>query len=135
LKLKNDDKRKQKWWHQPHAILIETKKSINHKSNIKIKFRSHIGFLTIKTSKQDITWLYFDKLFNSYFLITVIYILLSLEQNEWSARTNENNCQKSLYVIPNNKYGVKANQNKGQTHVVIIRDITRYYYSQNKILL
>jgi hypothetical protein len=40
----------------------------------------------------------------------------------------------SLYVTPNNNCGVRTNQNKGQTHVIII-DRTKYYYSQNKILL
>jgi hypothetical protein len=34
-------KKKQNWWHQPHATLIETKKSINHKPNIKIKIWSY----------------------------------------------------------------------------------------------
>jgi hypothetical protein len=53
--------------------------------------------------------------------------MLSLEQNEWSAST-------SLYVISNNKCGVRTNQNKSQTHVIII-DRTIYYYSQNNLLL
>jgi hypothetical protein len=34
-------KEKQKWWHQLHATLIQTKIYINHKPNIKIKFLSH----------------------------------------------------------------------------------------------
>jgi hypothetical protein len=59
--------------------------------------------------------------------------MLSLEQNEWSARTNET-VRTILYVIPNNKFGVRTNQNKGETHVIII-DRTRYDYRQNNLLL
>jgi hypothetical protein len=57
--------------------------------------------------------------------------MLSLEQNEWSARTT---IITKLYVIPNNKCGVRTNQNKGQTHVIII-DRKRYYDRQNNSLL
>jgi hypothetical protein len=39
----------------------------------------------------------------------------------------------SLYIIPNNKCGVRTNQNKGQTHVITIAR-TRYYYSQDKFV-
>jgi hypothetical protein len=39
----------------------------------------------------------------------------------------------SLYVIPNNKCDVRTNQNKDQTHVIIIVR-TRYYYSQYKFV-
>jgi hypothetical protein len=39
----------------------------------------------------------------------------------------------SLDVIPNNKCGVRINQDKGLTHVIII-DRIRYYYSQNKFV-
>jgi hypothetical protein len=49
------------------------------------------------------------------------------EQTRTTVRT-------SLYVIPNNKYGVKTNQNKGQKHVFII-DRTKVYNNQNEILL
>jgi hypothetical protein len=102
-------------------------KSINHKPDIKINSNRTIGFLIIKTSKQDPTWLYFDKLFYLYFLIIVIYSVI--------ARTKRMKCQNktraivrtSLYVIPNNKCGVRTNQNKGQTHIIICR--TRYYYT------
>jgi hypothetical protein len=45
-------KRKQNWWHQPHATLIETKKSINQKPNIKLNSDRTIRFLTIKISKK-----------------------------------------------------------------------------------
>jgi hypothetical protein len=39
-----------------------------------------------------------------------------------------------VYVIPNNKCGVRTNQNKSQTHVITIAR-TRYYYSQNKFVV
>jgi hypothetical protein len=63
--------------------------------------------------------------------------MLSLEQNEWSARTT---VRTNLYVILNNKCGVRTNQKKGQTHVIIIDrtnitiNRTTYYYNQNKFV-
>jgi hypothetical protein len=48
------------------------------------------------------------------------------EQTRTTVRT-------SLYVIPNNKCGIRTNQNKDQTHVIIIVR-TRYYYSQYKFV-
>jgi hypothetical protein len=48
------------------------------------------------------------------------------EQTRTTGRT-------SLYAIPNNKCGVRTNQNKGQKHVIIIAR-TRYYYIQNKFV-
>jgi hypothetical protein len=76
-------KENKKWWHHTHATLIEIRKSINHKSNIKIKFRYWIS--DDKNFETDPTWLYFDKLFYSHFLITVIYFVI--------ARTKLMKCQ------------------------------------------
>jgi hypothetical protein len=76
-------KKNKKWWHHTHATLIEIRKSINHKSNIKIKFRYWIS--DNKNFETDPTWLYFDKLFYSHFLITVIYFVI--------ARTKLMKCQ------------------------------------------
>jgi hypothetical protein len=71
-------KREQKWWHHPHATLIETKKSINHKPNIKIKFRSRHWISDNKNFETRSHWLYFDNLFYLYFLITVIYSVIAI---------------------------------------------------------
>jgi hypothetical protein len=62
-------KRKQNWWHQPHATLIETKrKSINHKPNIKIKFQSHHSISDNKNfeTRSHLT-IFWQTLFYSYF--------------------------------------------------------------------
>jgi hypothetical protein len=48
--------------------------------------------------------------------------------------TNENKTVRtSLYVISNNKCGVRTNQNKSQTHVITIAR-TKYYYNHNKFV-
>jgi hypothetical protein len=88
-------KKKQSWWHQPHVTLIETKKSINHKPNIKIKVWSHHWISDNKTSKQDPTWLYFE-FFNLYFLIIVIYSVVA--RTKWMKCENKRELSEQIYM-------------------------------------
>jgi hypothetical protein len=60
---------------------LKIKKSIITNRVSKLNFDFTIEFLTIKTSKQDLTLLYFDKLFYSYFLIKGICTVI-VEQNK-----------------------------------------------------
>jgi hypothetical protein len=60
--------------------------------------------------------------------------LLSLEQNEWSARTNENNYQNKFICHPEQQICCQNKSKQGLERVIII-DRTRFYYNQNKILL
>jgi ABC-type histidine transport system ATPase subunit len=78
-------KREQNWWHQPHATLIKTKKSINHKPNIKIKFRSHHWNSDNKNFEIRSRLTIFWQTFLFAFLITVIYSVI--------ARTKRMKCQ------------------------------------------
>jgi hypothetical protein len=69
--------------HMQHWLKL--KKIYNHKPNMKLNSDRTIGFLTIKTLKQDLTWLYFDKL---YFIRTVVYFVIARTkwmkwQNKW----------------------------------------------------
>jgi hypothetical protein len=96
-----------------------------YKSQTKHQLNSDrtIEFLTIKTSKQDPTWLYFDKLFIHIFLITVIYFVI--------ARTKRMKCQNKREQLSKQVY-----TSPRTTNVVSEQgsDIC-YYYRHNKILL
>jgi hypothetical protein len=81
----NACKIKQNWWHQPHATLIKTKKSINHKPNIKIKFRSHHWISDNKNFETRSYLTIFWQTFLFIFLITVVYSVI--------ARTKRMKCQ------------------------------------------
>jgi hypothetical protein len=61
-------KRKQNFWYQTHATLIETKKSVHHKPNIKIKFWSHHWISDNKNfeTRSHLT-IFWQILFYSYF--------------------------------------------------------------------
>jgi ligand-binding SRPBCC domain-containing protein len=50
----------------------------------------------------------------------MVMYFVTLEQNEWSAKTNENNCQNKFIFHPEQ---------------IRTRVRTGYYYRQNKILL
>jgi hypothetical protein len=63
----------------------------------------------------------------------VIYILLSLEQNEWSARTNENNCRNKFICHPEQQMWCPNKSEQGSTHVITIAKTT-YYYNPNKFV-
>jgi hypothetical protein len=118
--------KKQNWWHQPYVTLIETKESMNLKPNIKIKFRLH-------------QWISDNKNFEARSHLTIFWQAFYIHIFNYgykfyyhSNKTNEvpeqmrTTVRTSLYVIPNNKCGVRTNRNKGQTHV---------NYRQSKILL
>jgi hypothetical protein len=53
--------------------------------------------------------------------------LLSLEQNKWSARINENNCRNKFICHPDQQMWC---QNKSEQ----MSDTYYYYYSQNKFV-
>jgi hypothetical protein len=74
-------------------------------------------FLTIKTLKQDLTWLYFDKLL-FVFLIKYIFYYHENKTNELSEQIRTT-VTTSLYVIPNKKVNVRTNQNKGQNNLLL----------------
>jgi hypothetical protein len=69
-----------------------------------------------------------------YILLMRLYILLSLEQNEWSAKTNENNYQNKFLCHPEQQMWCQNKSEEELEHVIII-DRTRYYYSENNLLL
>jgi hypothetical protein len=117
-------KEKKSWCHPLHATCWKLKKSRNHNQTSKLNFDCTIGFLTIKTSKQDLTWLYFDKLFYSYFLIKVIY----------SVRTKRIKCQNKREQLSEQVY-MSSRTTNVVSNQIRTRVRTCYYYSQNKILV
>jgi hypothetical protein len=78
-----DVKSQRQWCHRYLKIYLKLKKSIITNKTSKLNSDRTIGFLTIKTSKQDPTWLYFYKLFYP-FLNKVIYSVIT--------RTKRMNC-------------------------------------------
>jgi hypothetical protein len=120
-------KRKQNWWHQPHATLIKTKKSINHKPNIKIKFRLHHWIFDNKNfeTRSHLT-IFWQTFFIHIFKITVIYSVI--------ARTKRMKCQNKRDQLSEQVY-----MSSRTTNVVSEQIRTRVntcdYYSQNNLLL
>jgi hypothetical protein len=100
--------------------LVETKKSINHKSNIKIKFRSHHWISDNKNfetrSHLTIFWqTFFIHIFNYGYIFCYRWNKTNevREQTRITVRT-------SLYVISNNKYSVRTNRNKRVRHMLLL---------------
>jgi hypothetical protein len=123
--------------HMQHWLKLKNLQITNQTS--KLNFDRTIGFLRIKTSKQDPTWLYFDKK-NLYFLITVIYSVI--------ARTTRMKCQSKWEQLSEQVYMSSRATNMlprqirtRVRHMLLLQlkqDITiartRYYYIPNKFV-
>jgi hypothetical protein len=89
----HEKKDKKKLMSPLHATCLKLKKSINHKSNIKIKFRSHYWISDNKNfeTRSHLTIFWQKNLF--YFLIKVIYFVI--------ARTKRMKCQNKREQLQN----------------------------------
>jgi hypothetical protein len=118
---------------------LKLKKSINHKSNIKIKFRLHHWIPHNKNFEIRSHLTIFWQTFLFIFFIKVIYTVIARTKRiKWQNKREQ--VRTNLYVFPNNKCGVRTNQNKGQdmlllwTEQHITKARTIYYYSRNKFV-
>jgi hypothetical protein len=81
--------------HMQHWLKL--KKSINHKPNIEIKFRSHHWISDNKNFETDPTWLYFDK-FLFVFLIRVIYFVIATTKRMKCQNKREQQLSEQVYM-------------------------------------
>jgi hypothetical protein len=123
-----------------HASCLKFKKSINHKSSIKIKFVLH-HWISNNKNFETKSYLYFDKLVLFVFLIKIKCSIIA-KTKQIKYQNNQEQLSKqdpiiartSLYVIPNEK-NVVWEQIRTRVGTCYYYRQKRYYYSQNNLLL